>query len=110
MFISSRFYINYIYSDPPILHCDLKPANILLNDTCHVKISDFGISRYHFMSGKLYDKITPPEVRDHKKPHSIQSDIYMFGLCLICICTRDTSHNSYKCYLNDISGVTSVSI
>lgn len=29
-----------------IIHCDLKPANILLGDNCEVKLINFGISKF----------------------------------------------------------------
>ncbi|XP_041923602.1 ankyrin repeat and protein kinase domain-containing protein 1 isoform X1 [Alosa sapidissima] len=44
--------MNFLHSmDPPLLHLNLKPANILLDDHLHVKISDFGVIKWEGCSG-----------------------------------------------------------
>ncbi|KAG2586963.1 hypothetical protein PVAP13_5NG087681 [Panicum virgatum] len=39
--------LDYLHNhcQPPIVHCDLKPSNILLADDMSVRVGDFGISR-----------------------------------------------------------------
>ncbi|XP_015694001.1 receptor kinase-like protein Xa21 [Oryza brachyantha] len=39
--------LEYLHNDcqPPIVHCDLKPSNILLADDMSARVGDFGISR-----------------------------------------------------------------
>lgn len=71
----------------PILHCDLKPANILLNENYSLaKVTDFGISLLKPLVHKdtnnrnrTYTKIFAPETKETGA--TIQSDIYAFGLC-----------------------------
>ena len=45
--------LQYIHSQG-IIYCDLKPANILINEYGALKISDFGLAR------KLVDMINQP--------------------------------------------------
>lgn len=43
--ISSGLYYLHEQSNPRIIHLDLKPSNILLDENMVPKIADFGISR-----------------------------------------------------------------
>ncbi|XP_043914478.1 receptor-interacting serine/threonine-protein kinase 2-like [Protopterus annectens] len=39
--------MNYLHGlKPPVLHLDLKPSNILLDESFHVKLTDFGLSEW----------------------------------------------------------------
>ncbi|XP_032982783.1 receptor-interacting serine/threonine-protein kinase 2 isoform X2 [Rhinolophus ferrumequinum] len=43
--------VNYLHNmTPPLLHHDLKTQNILLDNEFHVKIADFGLSKWRLMS------------------------------------------------------------
>ncbi|XP_019581811.2 receptor-interacting serine/threonine-protein kinase 2 isoform X2 [Rhinolophus sinicus] len=43
--------VNYLHNmTPPLLHHDLKTQNILLDSEFHVKIADFGLSKWRMMS------------------------------------------------------------
>lgn len=43
--------VNYLHNmNPPLLHQDLKTQNILLDGEYHVKIADFGLSKWRYLS------------------------------------------------------------
>lgn len=71
-----------------ILHCDLKPSNILYSATQGVKLLDFGLAQNHItLSQALQDHIVgtveylAPEVLQGHPP-TVQSDLFAFGVVL----------------------------
>lgn len=81
--------------DPPIVHQDIKPANILLDDTHHYAITDFGISSqkggvhgYYNDEEKsgTFAYMAPERFQADTDPMP-QSDIWAFGATLFEILT-----------------------
>ncbi|OEL18921.1 Cysteine-rich receptor-like protein kinase 7 [Dichanthelium oligosanthes] len=89
--------LRYLH-EKQIVHSDLKPANILLDNDMVAKITDFGISRC--FDGKQTHAITKnvifspgyaaPEVFNGK--FSFKSDIYSLGVIIIEILTADKGY------------------
>lgn len=71
-----------------LIHCDIKPHNILLMDNGHVKVADFGIARAVTSSTMTYGGDVIGSVHyfspEQAKGTSItpKSDIYSLGVCM----------------------------
>lgn len=84
--------LNYIHSKQ-LLHYDIKPENILIDDTNKASISDFGLAQYLGMYGFATVEGTtpafaPPEYFKQTE-HNIKFDIYQSGLTLFRLCNGD---------------------
>ncbi|XWS08206.1 hypothetical protein CRYUN_Cryun41cG0059900 [Craigia yunnanensis] len=88
------FYLHEECS-PQIIHCDIKPQNILLDDYYEARISDFGLSKLLGIS----QSYTNTAIRGTKGyvapewfktvPVTVKVDVYSFGVILLeIICCR----------------------
>ena len=88
--------LSYLHAmNPPIIHQDIKPANVLIDDYDNFAITDFGISSYTGgVSNSFYDDgnsgtmayMSPERFEDNYEPQA-SSDIWAFGATLYEILT-----------------------
>ncbi|XP_010902059.2 receptor-interacting serine/threonine-protein kinase 3 isoform X2 [Esox lucius] len=92
--------MNFLHHlNPSLLHLDLKPNNVLLDDSLHAKLTDFGLARvYHSLSkanrkdmGEEVGTLSymPPESFDIKYKPTRSSDVYSYGILLWSIITGE---------------------
>ncbi|XP_010522244.1 PREDICTED: dual specificity protein kinase shkC-like isoform X1 [Tarenaya hassleriana] len=76
--------MNYLHEckPDPIIHCDLKPKNIMLDNGGHLKVAGFGLTRFAKLSSaeSLSYYLAPEVYKDEAFDRSVDS--YSFGVIL----------------------------
>ena len=78
--------------DAGVLHCDLKPTNVMLRSDCSAVLCDFGLARHasdpeEVPRGGTAGFLCPEQISDTFGPISVKSDVYGFGALLYGLLT-----------------------
>ncbi|XWS47522.1 hypothetical protein CRYUN_Cryun14cG0159700 [Craigia yunnanensis] len=98
--------IEYLHEGavPPVIHRDLKSANILLDQSVRAKVADFGLSKEEVFDGRnsgikgTYGYIDPEYISTNK--FTMKSDIYSFGVIIFELITAIHPHQNLMDYVN----------
>ncbi|XP_069813494.1 receptor-interacting serine/threonine-protein kinase 2 [Dendropsophus ebraccatus] len=92
--------VNFLHNmSPPLLHHDLKTQNILLDSELHVKIADFGLSKWRMLSQSFSDQnppggtiiYMPPEMYEPSIKNSrgsVKHDMYSYAIIVWEVLSR----------------------
>uniref|UniRef100_A0ACB8FEX4 Receptor-interacting serine/threonine-protein kinase 2 n=1 Tax=Sphaerodactylus townsendi TaxID=933632 RepID=A0ACB8FEX4_9SAUR len=94
--------VNYLHTmSPPLLHHDLKTQNILLDSEFHIKIADFGLSKWRTVSisqsrgekimseGGTIMYMPPEDYNPNQKTRaSVKHDVYSFAIIMWEVMSR----------------------
>lgn len=102
--------IEYLHEGavPPVVHRDLKSANILLDDSMRAKVADFGLSKEEHFDGRkstlkgTYGYMDPSYISTSK--FSVKSDVYSFGVIIFELITAIHAHQNLLDYV-DLAGM-----
>ena len=111
MLLDTARGMQYLHSfNPPIVHRDLKSANLLYNREYQVKVGDFGLSRakevQHTMTGQCGTfQWMSPEVMQSQR-YTEKADVFSFGIILWEVLFRQVPYQGFNSVQVSIAVIT----
>lgn len=96
--LGTAYGMNYLHTkNPPLIHRDLKSANLLVDDSYNIKISDFGLCRVKAYSETMtgncgtYQWMAPEILRNSY--YNEKADVYSYGIVLWELISGECPYN-----------------
>lgn len=106
-------FFQYTSCELQILHCDIKPSNILINANRKPFVSDFGISKTLSGLDQLSAIHPAAGTREYMAPellftniHTVKSELYSFGVTIYEFLTGEHPHLNESYSENNLKKVT----
>lgn len=103
--------LHYVHAKQ-MVHCDLKPANLLVDEEGHVRVADFGNSRVLSESGGTLGTLfyMAPEqavlpAQDSILQPDVRWDVYALGCTIYSMCSNRVPHADISPQLEKVTGV-----
>ncbi|KAL0953769.1 hypothetical protein HGRIS_004954 [Hohenbuehelia grisea] len=111
--------IEYLHGlDPPIIHSDIRCANVFMEDAGHIRVAEYGIlmtmpadvldhvwaprpaghAHYRWMAPELFGNNRPPGEFDPPMGYSMATDVWAFGMTVLEVCSGPSSIFIFSVY------------
>ncbi|XP_078462661.1 receptor-interacting serine/threonine-protein kinase 3-like [Lampetra planeri] len=94
--------MNFLHSlEPQLLHLDLKPQNVLLDEDLHAKVADFGLSKFKKTEASHRSDVNVLGTQEYMPPESLSNinhrpntafDVYSYAILIWAVLTREVPY------------------